>query len=212
MIESITTNIFIIFTYFIPGALFLVSLSFFVDRPLEKIKLIDAGKVSSHIYLAIVSLFIGIILHAGSHGLLALVNTFIYDYHKAIRLEVKKNYKIEENTFFYLDRQLNIFENEIDYLYVLSILKEKTVRTSDTLFRLEALTYLSRNCIIPLVFATFGLFYIRYKQKIYKWPIILLALPVAISIPLLGYLFYLMSWIEAVVQSRVLLLLMNSNS
>ena len=156
MLDSLLTNFFVMCVYFIPGAILVWGILLIWPRLLPKKNSLIPSKWSQDVYLIFISLFIGVLIHA-------LMYYPFYLFHEEfwhLQQRVMNARGCCTNTSLLnacQSKNINPFINEIDYYLAETMVKEKTQKASETVFRLEALYYLCRNCIIPVIFLAYGI-------------------------------------------------------
>jgi hypothetical protein len=166
MLDSLLTNFFVMCVYFIPGSILMFGILLIWPRLLPKNNSLIPSKWRQDIYLIFISLFLGVLIHA-------IMYSPFYIFHKQF-WHVQQTIMNERGCCANTSSQdacqrlnINPFINEIDYYLAETMVKEKTNKAGETVYRLEALYYLCRNCVIPFFVLAYGITF-RYRKR-FTW-------------------------------------------
>ena len=226
MIDSITTNLFVILVYFIPGSIIVFGI-YLLNPDIHSI----AGNTNHHnnnlskFYFIVLSLFFGVLVHALTYftffGLERILSKEIRsDWQQSVHkqkaqgpgeyegysyLKWKSLREDEKDAKIFLNRSFDPLKNEIDYFFTEKLVKERATKESETIYRLEAFYYLCRNSIIPLGILIVIIFCTKAKGVKGKWGWCALTLLATESILFTATCYYLASKIKAVLATVAVL-------
>jgi len=225
MIDSITTNLFVILVYFIPGSIIVFGI--YLLRPdIQSIAgNTNHNKNLSKFYFGVLSLFLGVLVHALTYfsffGLeRSLSKEIRSDWQESIQkekaegdgdhegyfyLKWKSLGESEEDSRVFLNRPFDPLENEIDYFFTEKLVKERATKESETVYRLEAFYYLCRNSTIPVGILIVIIFCSKAKGLRGKWGWCGLTFVATEAILLTATCYYLASKIKAVLATVAVL-------
>ena len=166
MLDSLLTNFFVMCVYFIPGAILTFGILLIWPKLFKKINSLISKKWGKDIFLVFISLLFGVLLHALMYYPFYLNQDKFWDLQHDISIDrgLQNNESLKS---VYQSLNIDPFEKEMDYYIAETLVKEKTKKASETVFRLEALYYLCRNCVIPVIFLAYGIIF-RYRKK-FTW-------------------------------------------
>lgn len=205
MLDSLLTNFFVMCVYFIPGSILMFGILLIWPHLLPKNNSLIPSKWRQDIYLIFISLFFGVLIHAFMYFPFYI----FHDEFWHLQQKVMNERGCCANTSVlnaYQSLHINPFINEIDYYLVETMVKETAEKASETVYRLEALYYLCRNCVIPFIFLVYGITF-RYRKR-FTWKRVFICVGSIVigELVLIGSAFYYFSsMIYAVLRGIVVL-------